>query len=145
VFGVLYSSTEIIGVIIWRRMRCTGHVVCSWIIRDTNGISVTKNWRNQIPWETRSRWEDNFQLSIVTRLCDCWSRIPGKRIVLCVLRVVYTGWGSQCLLYTGQRIVFTPGVKWQWREAGDYIHLEPRIRIGGAVPSLPHTSSCRVP
>jgi hypothetical protein len=141
VFGVLYPPTEIIRVVIWRRLKWTRYVACSGSIRDINVILVTKNLKDKIPWETRHRLEDNFQLSILTRLRDCCSWIPRKRMVSSVLRSVHTGWGSHCILYIEQRIVFPPGAKWPWRESNHLYPLGAQIKN----PSPLHTSSCRVP
>jgi len=35
------------------------------------------------------------------------------------------------------------GVKWPGREMSTHNHLQPKLRIRGAIPPLPNTSSCR--
>jgi hypothetical protein len=60
----LYYSPNIVGVIKWRRMRWTGHVVCTGERKGVHRVLVGKPEEKRPLERPRGRWEDNIKMDL---------------------------------------------------------------------------------
>jgi hypothetical protein len=67
----LYSLTNLVRVIKWRRMRWVGHMARMWEGRGVYRVLVGKSEGKRPLGRPRCRWEDNIRMDLQEVGCGC--------------------------------------------------------------------------